>query len=74
MLNAAKNYAVKLLSPEGVDVSARMQSNAPFFDQLQNSFATINGAWLIHHGLPMPRALAESAFIFEINELTTLSS
>ena len=74
MLNATKNYAVKLISPEGVDVASRMQSHAPFFDQLQKSFATINGAWLIHQGLPMPRALAESAFIFEINELTALSS
>ena len=73
MLDESTFYEVAQLSPAGVSASTGMQSSAPFFEILKTASSTISGAWLKHKGLAMPRAAAETAFIYELTP-TKLSS
>jgi alpha-galactosidase len=66
MLDESAQYEVAQLSPAGISARTGMQSSAPFFEILKTASSTISGAWLKHKGLAMPRAAAETAFIYEL--------
>lgn len=70
MLDAGARYQVTQLLPEGVDPRAGQHGSAPFFEQLRTEQGLVlDGAWLAQAGLPMPRALAETAFIVRLQRL-----
>ncbi|MEY4884350.1 MAG: hypothetical protein RIS34_2204 [Pseudomonadota bacterium] len=67
MLDATSRYHVEqLVSIEG---DGAVQSPAPFFADLQNGGVAFDGAWLVHAGLPMPRATAETCFIVRLRKV-----
>lgn len=69
MLDTASRYTVRQRLPEGVDPAAGTHGTAPMFEALRDEQGvTFDGAWLAHAGLPMPRAIAETAFIVELHK------
>ncbi len=56
--------------PEGSVRATGRHDTAPFFDALNDADGlTLDGAWLAHAGLPMPRVQAETAFIVHLHKL-----
>jgi alpha-galactosidase len=50
--------------PEGATRGSGRHGTSPFFDAINSPDGLIvDGAWLAHNGLPMPRVQAETAFI-----------
>ena len=69
MLDAGARYRVaQVLPPEGGQPDAH--TTAPFFTALREpAGVALDGAWLAHAGLPLPRTLAETAFIVRLQRL-----
>jgi len=64
MLDADAQYRIHRLLPEGVVLPTGAHNTAPFFDALNTADGVvIDGGWLRHSGLPLPRMQAETAFI-----------
>jgi alpha-galactosidase len=64
MLDADAQYRIHQLLPEGVVLPTGAHNTAPFFDALNTADGVvIDGGWLRHSGLPLPRMQAETAFI-----------
>jgi alpha-galactosidase len=53
MLDAAARYRVREIRPDGAEPAAR----------------EMDGAWLVHAGLPMPRAHAETAYLVRVERV-----
>jgi alpha-galactosidase len=53
MLDVAAQYRVREIRPDGAEPEAR----------------EMDGAWLVHAGLPMPRAHAETAFLVRVERV-----
>ena len=70
MLEAGARYRLRVVAPEGLPESALYCGSAPFFDALRTpEGVTLDGDWLRLSGLPLPRALAETAFIVHLQRL-----
>ena len=70
MLDPQANYVVQQLVPAGTILPTGAHNTAPFFDALNTpNGVTLDGAWLQHAGLPLPRAQAETAFIVQLTRI-----
>ncbi len=69
MLDAGARYRVREVLPAGTERPTGRHHTAPFFDAINTpDGVVVDGAWLAHAGLPMPRALAETAFIVRLQK------
>ena len=67
MLDAGRRYRLALVVPEGLPDKALYNGSAPFFDALREADGVLmDGAWLVHDGLPLPRSMAETAYMVRI--------
>ena len=67
MLDGGARYRLRLVVPEGLPDKALYAGSAPFFEQLRSAEGVVlDRAWLRESGLPLPRALAETAFIVHL--------
>ncbi|WGG48243.1 alpha-galactosidase [Rugamonas sp. DEMB1] len=70
MLDSGARYALSLVTPAGLPPQALYNGSAPFFEALrQPGQVELDGAWLAEEGLPLPRAMAETAFIVRLQRL-----
>ncbi|MFM2059194.1 MAG: hypothetical protein RLY71_3579 [Pseudomonadota bacterium] len=70
MLDAAARYRVREVLPDGTLRSQERHHTAPFFDAINTPDGLIvDGTWLVHNGLPTPRAHAETAFIVTLDQV-----
>lgn len=68
MLEAGARYRVREVLPAGTVRPTGRHHTAPFFDAINApEGVVVDGAWLVHAGLPMPRANAETAFIVRLS-------
>ena len=70
MLDAKARYRVREVLPPGTVRSTHRHHTAAFFDAINSADGHIvDGAWLMHAGLPMPRVAAETAFIVTLQKV-----
>ena len=69
MLQSGARYRVSQVLPEGADPKDGTHSSSAFFETLRGAGALLDGAWLAEDGLPLPRALAETAFIVRLTRV-----
>jgi len=70
MLDAGARYRVHEVLPDGTVRATGHHNTAPFFDAINTPEGlTLDGAWLAHAGLPLPRAQAETAFIVRLQKV-----
>ena len=69
MLDETARYRVSRVVPNGGQGGAWFHSTAPFFATLDGEGAELDGAWLAHAGLPVPRATAEAFFAVRLTRL-----
>jgi alpha-galactosidase len=70
MLDPTARYRVTLITPEHVPAEALYQGSSPFFVALREPEGVLlDGAWLVHAGLPLPRSKGETAFIVRLQRL-----
>jgi alpha-galactosidase len=70
MLEAGARYRLRLVAPEGLPESQLFCGSAPFFEALRSADGVVlDSDWLRHGGLPLPRSLAETAFIVHLHKL-----
>ncbi|MEJ7137204.1 alpha-galactosidase [Amphibiibacter pelophylacis] len=70
MLDAGARYRVREILPEGTVRPQGRHHTAPFFEAINAPDGMIlDGAWLIHQGLPTPRAHAETAWILTLDRI-----
>jgi alpha-galactosidase len=70
MLEHDARYRVRVVTPEHLPEDQLLQGSAPFFDALRTPQGVVlDGSWLRHAGLPLPRAKAETAFIVHLEKL-----
>lgn len=69
MLDAAARYHVQeVAQPEGPE-GVWYHASIPYFAGLRQEGRTCDGAWLAQAGLPLPRELAETAFIVRLRRV-----
>ena len=70
MLDTQAHYRVHQLAPAGTVLPTGAHNTAPFFDALNTAEGVVlDGGWLRHAGLPLPRAQAETAFIVRLTRV-----
>ncbi|MBQ0933614.1 alpha-galactosidase [Ideonella alba] len=70
MLDAGARYRLRVVTPDGLPESQLYCGSAPFFDALRTPEGVVlDGDWLRHGGLPLPRSLAETGFIVHLHKL-----
>jgi alpha-galactosidase len=71
MLDAQARYRVtEVRQPESDIDFGHNPSSAPFFEALgSDEGVLLDGAWLKHAGLPLPRAVAQTAFIVRLRRV-----
>lgn len=70
MLDPASRYRLALVTPDKLPPAALYNGSAPFFEALRVAGeVTLDGAWLAREGLPLPRAMAETAFIVQLQRV-----
>ena len=70
MLDTQANYRLQQLLPEGTVLPTGQHNTAPFFDALNAADGVVlDGGWLRHAGLPLPRTQAETAFIVRMTRV-----
>jgi alpha-galactosidase len=69
MLDAAARYRVGSVAPEGEQGAHWFHSTAPFFTALKIEGVELDGAWLAHAGLPVPRATAEACMMVRLQRI-----
>lgn len=67
MLDAGARYRVQQLV--AIENDGAVQSPSPFFTELLSTGVEMDGAWIAHAGLPMPRTTAETCFIVRLRKL-----
>jgi alpha-galactosidase len=66
MVHAQSTYRVSQIMAAGSSPFEGMQSRTAFFEQLAAGGVSVDGAWIKHAGLPMPRLLAETAYLLRL--------
>jgi alpha-galactosidase len=67
MLDTGRRYRIRVVVPEHMPEGALYHGSAPFFDALRTPDGVLlDGDWLRHAGLPLPRAKGETAVIFHL--------
>jgi len=70
MLDATARYQLRVVTPDGLPEGQLYCGSAPFFDALRSAEGVeMDGDWLRLGGLPLPRALAETAFIVHLHKV-----
>lgn len=70
MLDEQARYRVKAVTPDALPAGALYHGSAPFFESLRTPDGVVlDGAWLKHAGLALPRSQAETAFIVHLQRL-----
>lgn len=70
MLQADARYRLRVLRPQALPEAQLFCGSAPFFEALGSAEGVeMDGAWLQQAGLPLPRSLAETAFIVHLQKL-----
>jgi len=70
MLDDRAQYRLKEVRPAGHIRQEGRHHTAPFFDAINTpNGLTVDGAWLAHAGLPMPRVHAETAFVVHLKRV-----
>jgi alpha-galactosidase len=70
MLDTQAHYHVKQVLPAGSVLPSGAHNTAPLFDALNTADGVVlDGGWLRHAGLPLPRAQAETAFIVRLTRV-----
>ena len=70
MLQRDARYRLRQVLPMGAQRASGRHHTTPFFDALNSADGLVaDGAWLAQAGLAMPRALAETAFIVQLQAL-----
>lgn len=70
MLDPAARYRVREVLPAGTVRPTGRHHTAPFFDTINTPEGLVlDGAWLAHAGLPMPRTQAETAFLVRLERV-----
>jgi alpha-galactosidase len=76
MLDTTRRYRLRSITPDGLPTDHVYDGKAGFFEALASNRAAgtdggvdVDGDWLVHAGLPMPRAKAETAFIVHLQAL-----
>jgi alpha-galactosidase len=71
MLDAKSRYRLRVITPDGLPESQLYCGTAPFFEALRTpEGAVLDGDWLRQGGLPLPRGLAETAFIVHLQNVS----
>ena len=71
MLDPQARYRLRVVQPDGLPAQALYNGTAPFFEALCTPHGVeVAGDWLRQVGLPLPRALAETAFIVHLEALS----
>ncbi len=71
MLDPASRYRLAVVTPDEHPAAALYNGTAPLFEALRTpGQVTLDGAWLAQAGLPLPRAMAETAFIVHLQRET----
>jgi alpha-galactosidase len=68
MLSAHARYRARVVVPDGLPADALYNGTSPFFEALLEG-VVLDGSWLQHAGLPLPRSKAETAFIVHLERL-----
>ena len=70
MLDSAARYRVREVLPASTVRPTGRHHTAPFFDAINTPEGLVlDGAWLAHAGLPMPRTPAETAFLVRLERV-----
>jgi alpha-galactosidase len=70
MLDTQASYRIRQCVPSGTVLPTGAHNTAPFFDALNRvEGVVLDGGWLRHAGLPLPRAQAETAFIVRLTRI-----
>jgi alpha-galactosidase len=70
MLDATARYRVTLVTPDHLPEEALYQGSAPHFEALRAPEGVLlDGAWLVHAGMPLPRSRSETAFIVRLRRV-----
>ena len=70
MLDTQASYRIRRCVPSGTVLPTGAHNTAPFFDALNRvEGVVLDGGWLRHAGLPLPRAQAETAFIVRLTRI-----
>jgi alpha-galactosidase len=70
MLDAGARYRVREVLPEGTVRPSGRHHTTPFFDALATPDGLVlDGTWLAHAGLPLPRVQAETAYVVHLQAL-----
>jgi alpha-galactosidase len=70
MLDSAARYRVREVLPASTVRPTGRHHTAPFFDAINTPEGLVlDGAWLAHAGLPMPRTQAETAFLVRLERV-----
>jgi alpha-galactosidase len=70
MLDAQASYRVSEVPQPESDIDfGHHRSSAPFFEALCGDGLVLDGGWLKHAGLPLPRAVAQTAFIVRLQRV-----
>lgn len=70
MLYTQAEYRIRQCVPAGTVLPTGAHNTAPFFDALNSAEGLLlDGGWLRHAGLPLPRAQAETAFIVRLTRV-----
>jgi alpha-galactosidase len=68
MLDTGRRYRIRVVVPEHMPEGALYHGSAPFFDALRTPDGVLlDGDWLRHAGLPLPRAKGETAVMFHLH-------
>jgi alpha-galactosidase len=68
MLDATRRYTIERLDPH--EAAPKHTNEKYLFDEINAQGVTLDGDWLINHGLTLPRMMAETAMVLTLNAVS----